>query len=119
MDTIQIQTIETTQDIDAMIQASQENPVVLLKHSLTCPISSAGHDQFMQLSENPEKDLHLYMVVVQTARAASNEIAERLEVTHQSPQVIIIDKGEAKADMSHYKIKSDAVLAAYADISGA
>jgi len=112
-----VQTIETSQDIDAMIQASHDSPIVLLKHSTTCPISSAGHNQFMQLSEATEEDLNLYMVIVQTARAASNEIAERLDVTHQSPQVIIIDKGEAKADLSHYKIKSDAVLSAFTDIS--
>lgn len=114
----EINRIETTEDIDAMLQTSQDNPIVLLKHSTTCPISSAGHNQFMKLVEESEEDLPMYMVVVQTARAASQEIAERLEVTHQSPQVIIIDKGEAKADMSHYKIKSDAVLAAYSDISG-
>jgi len=109
-----IQMIESTEDIDSMLQASQENPIVLLKHSSTCPISSAGHSQFMQLSE---EDLPMNMVVVQTARAASQEIAERLDVTHQSPQVIIIDKGEAKADMSHYKIKSADVLAAYDELS--
>lgn len=110
-----INLIENTEDLDAMLQASQENPVVLLKHSNSCPISSAGHNQFMQLQE--EENVAMYMVVVQTARATSMEIAERLGVTHQSPQVIIIDKGEAKTDMSHYNIKTDAVLSAYTDIS--
>ena len=110
-----INLIENTKDLDAMLQASQESPVVLLKHSNSCPISSAGHNQFMQLRE--EENVAMYMVVVQTARATSMEIAKRLGVEHQSPQVIVIDKGEAKADMSHYKIKSDAVLSAYTNVS--
>jgi len=113
MNTINL--IETTEDLNAMLEASQEKPVLLLKHSNSCPISSAGHNQFMQLQD--EDNLDMYMVVVQTARATSMEIADRLSVTHQSPQVIIIDKGEAKANMSHYNIKSDAVLNAYTSIS--
>ena len=113
----EINIIETTEDIDAMLQASQDSPIVLLKHSSTCPISTAGHNQFMKLNDEAETVPPMYLLVVQEARAASQEIAERLEVTHQSPQVIIIDKGEAKVDMSHYKIKTDAVLAAYSELA--
>ena len=48
----EIQTLRSSNDIDAMLERSKEEAVVLLKHSNSCPISSAGFRQFQELSDN-------------------------------------------------------------------
>jgi bacillithiol system protein YtxJ len=39
-------------------------------------------------------------------RAISNAIAQQLEVTHQSPQLLVIKNGKAVAHASHEQINS-------------
>jgi bacillithiol system protein YtxJ len=49
------------------------------------------------------------LVEVQRARALSNEIAHRLGVRHESPQIIIVRNGQVVWDASHFSITADAV----------
>ena len=94
-------------NIQELLDASQEQPVILFKHSATCPISSnakAEMEAFMQTSAIP-----VYMVVVQEQRSLSNEIASGLDIIHHSPQAIIVWNGNSAGSVSHYKIKGDAL----------
>ena len=94
-------------NIQELLNASQEWPVILFKHSATCPISSNAKTEmeaFMQVSPVP-----VYMVVVQEQRPLSNEIASVLNVVHQSPQAIVVWKGAAADSVSHYSIKGEAL----------
>jgi bacillithiol system protein YtxJ len=77
--------------------------VVIFKHSLTCPISSAAFDQ-MEAFEGP-----VSLVEVQKARQLSNEIERRLGVPHESPQVIVVRNGQVVWNASHFRITSEAV----------
>ncbi len=92
--------------IDKLTEQSKGRPVVIFKHSLTCPISAAAFDQ-MEVFEGP-----VSLVEVQKARALSNEIESRLGVTHESPQVIVMRNGQVVWNASHFKITSDAVAKA-------
>lgn len=40
-------------------------------------------------------------------RQISNEIAEQFGIEHESPQVLIISKGQAVLDLSHFAIDYD------------
>ncbi|HQU82794.1 MAG TPA: bacillithiol system redox-active protein YtxJ [Pyrinomonadaceae bacterium] len=95
---IKLDSLETLEEI---IQSSNEKPVVLFKHSVTCPIS---FDVYNEVS-NVGKDI--YLVVVQSARAISNSIAEKTNIRHESPQAIILKNGEVVYHASHYDISSD------------
>lgn len=99
----QVQELQTIADADAMLQASHEAPVALLKHSIACPISARGQEQFVGLEG--DADPPLYAVVVQYARDVSQYLAEQLGVTHQTPQVLVIKDGEAVHDVSHHRIQ--------------
>ncbi|HVG28302.1 MAG TPA: bacillithiol system redox-active protein YtxJ [Pyrinomonadaceae bacterium] len=99
--------------LEELFARSQDAPVVLFKHSTTCPISARAHRQMSQLSRDAVGDVAL--VVVQTARPLSNEIARRTGVEHHSPQAIILRGGKAVWDASHFDITADAVERAVRD----
>ncbi len=99
----QVQELATRADVDAMLAASHDAPVYLLKHSIACPISARGQMEFVGLEG--DTDPPLYAVVVQYARTLSDELAETLRVQHETPQAILISKGEAVDVKNHGRIR--------------
>lgn len=95
--------ITETNEFEQLLARSHESPIVLFKHSTTCPISSAAYKQMSQV----ENDVS--MVVVQRARNVSSEIAERTGIRHESPQVIVLRNGAAAWSASHFDITASAV----------
>jgi bacillithiol system protein YtxJ len=91
---------------EEMAERSKERPVVIFKHSLTCPISAAAYDQMAEFAGE------VALVEVQRARELSAEIENRLGVDHQSPQVIVLRNGQVVWNASHYKITAGAVAEA-------
>ena len=103
----QVQELTSTADADAMLQASHDTPVYLLKHSIACPISARGQMEFVGLEG--DGDPPLYAVVVQYARDVSKYLAEELGVKHETPQAILIQDGEAVDVKSHHDIRIGAL----------
>lgn len=95
--------------IDKLTEESKARPVVIFKHSLTCPISSAAFDQ-MEVFEGP-----VSLVEVQKARQLSNDIETRLGVPHESPQVLVLRNGQVVWNASHFKITTEAVTKAVSE----
>lgn len=58
------------------------------------------------------------LVEVQAARQLSNEIENKLGVPHESPQVIVLSKGQVAWDASHFKITAEAVAEAVRKAEG-
>jgi len=82
---------------------SHNEPVILFKHSTTCPISASAYRQMSKVSGD------VSLVVVQRARDVSNEVEARTGIRHESPQAIVLRNGEAVWTASHFDITSDAV----------
>ncbi len=99
--------LKTTDDFDKLLYESEERPVALLKHSIACPISARGQEQFVQLEL--DGDPPLYCVVVQYAREVSNHVAEVTGVRHETPQALILSGGEVAYHASHHRITADAL----------
>jgi len=97
---------------EEMVERSQERPIVLFKHSLTCPISAAAYDQ---MAEFPSE---VSLIEVQRARELSSEIENRLGIAHESPQVIVLRKGQVVWNASHFGITADAVAEAVRKADG-
>jgi monothiol bacilliredoxin len=100
--------ITDTRSYEDLVARSKERPVVIFKHSLTCPISSAAYDQMERFNGE------VALIEVQRARELSKEIENRLGVAHQSPQVIVLRNGQVVWDASHFTITAQAVAAAVA-----
>jgi bacillithiol system protein YtxJ len=95
--------ITDTTALEDLVQRSKQRPVVIFKHSLTCPISASALEQMNRYQGE------IALVEVQRARSLSNEIEQRLGLRHESPQIIVLRNGQIVWDASHFKITADAV----------
>jgi bacillithiol system protein YtxJ len=99
--------IADAKDWEDLLARSNTEPVIVFKHSSTCPISAAAYAEMARL----ESDVRL--LVVQRARDLSREIATSTGVRHESPQTIILRNGQAVWNASHWSIKAEAVETAF------
>lgn len=107
--------LTTNEDWQTALQTSDTKPVVLLKHSTTCPISAnAWRECQTYLKKEATEGAAFYMVKVIESRALSLQIGEDLNVKHKSPQLILVKNREAKWTTSHYDITRDNLRSALA-----
>lgn len=95
--------IHDTKELDALMEKSNEQAVVLFKHSATCPISAGVYQEI----SNADADINL--IVVQRARNLSDAIAKKTGVRHESPQAFVIKNGEVIYTASHYDVRANDV----------
>jgi bacillithiol system protein YtxJ len=87
---------------------SNEKPVVIFKHSTRCSISRMALKQFEREFDLNET-VDAYFLDLIAHRDISNEIANRFNVYHESPQLILIKNGKAVYDVSHSDIDAIAL----------
>jgi bacillithiol system protein YtxJ len=105
--TKQFAPIADTKDLEELLARSHSEPVILFKHSTTCPISAAAYTEMSRVSND------VSLLIVQRARELSREIATRTGVRHESPQTIILRNGQAVWNASHWSIKAAEVEDAF------
>lgn len=99
--------------LNELLQASHQQPVLFFKHSNTCGISSRAFGEFQKyLATDASATVNNALIVVQTAREVSNQLANITGVEHESPQAILVHEGKAVWDESHLAIKSDRLIEA-------
>ena len=101
--------ITDTKALDELMKGSNDQPVILFKHSTSCPISAGAHREMMQITSP------VALVVVQHSRELSREVERRTGVRHESPQAFIIRNGKAAWHASHYDITKADVEQAMSD----
>ncbi|MBL0939280.1 MAG: bacillithiol system redox-active protein YtxJ [Gemmatimonadaceae bacterium] len=101
----------TPEMVEARTLADSEQTLVIFKHSATCPISvwvKQHYDRFV--ADHP--DVPTRLVVVQQERALSNAIESHLQVQHESPQAIVVRRGQVLWHASHRRITADGIAQA-------
>ena len=88
---------------------SNEMPVLIFKHSTRCAISRMALKQFEQEYDIDADTVKPYFLDLLEHRDISNEIANRFNVVHQSPQLILIKEGNAMYTTSHSDISAEEV----------
>jgi bacillithiol system protein YtxJ len=108
--------ISTRAELAHALDGSAATPVLVFKHSLTCPVSAAAWQTYRNfLEERSEGDGVLYALVeIQNSRDVSNEVAERTGVRHESPQALLVKDGRAVWSASHWDLSEDAFREALA-----
>jgi bacillithiol system protein YtxJ len=81
---------------------STEKPQVIFKHSTRCSISIMALNRFER--GEAASNVDFYLLDLLSFRNISNEIADQFNVHHQSPQILLIYKGECIFDESHNAI---------------
>lgn len=87
--------MKTAADLEAALAASHEKPIVIFKHSASCPFSAMAQ---MEVA-SAKHDIDVYGLVVQYVPELSKAVAEKLAVEHASPQAIVVAGGKA---LSHH-----------------
>lgn len=95
--------LNSEQQLDQIVESSEDKPNIIFKHSTTCPISSMAK---MRLDDHWDlnQEVDLYYLDLLKFRNISNKIAEKFEVVHESPQILVIKKGHCVYDVSHMDI---------------
>ena len=89
--------------LDAILQESNQKPIIIFKHSTRCGTSMMVKNRF-QSNYNLGNTFTLYYLDLIKYRNISNKIENLFNISHQSPQLIIIKHGKVVAHSSHYEI---------------
>lgn len=97
--------LDSIEIIDKIIEESKDKPVVIFKHSTSCSISSMALNRLERSwNESEMSEVKAYYLDLISYKDISNAVADRFEVMHQSPQVLLIKDGECVYDDSHMGI---------------
>jgi len=96
-------------DLEVAIEESHRRPVLLFKHSLTCPISTRAYHELRSHLEHADSETSYNLITVQTGRIVSNEASAKLHLHHESPQAILVRNGHSVWNASHGEITAPAL----------
>jgi len=107
-----LRTLTTTDELDRALEQSSLRPAVIFKHSPTCGISAQAFESVTEWLTGKTPDADFYVVPVQASRALSTLLSQRFGIRHESPQVMVIDRGEVAWHGSHYRATATSIAAA-------
>lgn len=110
--------IENEQDLNDLNEISRKKICLLFKYSTRCPTSGVALDR-LERDWNPDEmeEVEPYFLDLIKHRNLSNVIADHYDVMHESPQIILIEKGKSIFDTSHFWIKYENIREAIANIN--
>lgn len=85
------------------MKLNKHNKLMFLKNSTTCPISAEAFRVFTKAADELHSN-NWYYLNVQESRELSNQIAEKFNVKHESPQTIYFEDGKVAWHTSHWDI---------------
>ena len=93
--------------LNEIMDLSNEKAVLIFKHSTRCSISSTALNRFERAWDS--ENTPAYYLDLIAYRPISGQIAEQFAVEHQSPQVLVIDKGACPYSATHWDISVDEI----------
>jgi bacillithiol system protein YtxJ len=101
--------------IEDLLQESHTRPVLIFKHSVSCGTSAQALDELADHLEQADHVGARYAIVtVQSHRAVSNALAQRLAVRHETPQTLLLVDGRVVWNASHFRVTAEAIAKAIA-----
>lgn len=102
------QDLKTNEDLEKLIKDSADAPQVIFKYSSRCSISDVVRNRLEKKGGSAEIVFHFLDLI--KYRGLSNAIAERFEVQHESPQVLLIKQGKCVYDESHLSVNMEELV---------
>jgi bacillithiol system protein YtxJ len=96
--------LTSMEQLDTIQATSIQKPQIIFKHSTTCSISRMAYNRMVEGLDQILPLGDIYYLDLLANRAISNEIANKWEVVHESPQILIIKNGHSVYDTSHNMI---------------
>jgi bacillithiol system protein YtxJ len=94
--------LEQLSALEEIDKASFTHPILIFKHSTRCSISDVAKARLDR--EDNLNGVDFYYLDLIKHRDISNALAEKYNVHHESPQILLIHKGECVYDESHIGI---------------
>ncbi len=101
--------LDRVEQWEQILEASKDKPAAIFKHSTRCGVSSMIKYQLESNWNIDPQALDFYYLDLIANRAISNQIAEELDVVHESPQVILIQDRQVMYHDSHNFISVEAL----------
>jgi bacillithiol system protein YtxJ len=101
------QVLSSVSQLDEILKSSHENFALIFKHSTRCSISAMALKNFQNQWIETSENCQLYYLDLLQHRNISNLIEQKLNVIHQSPQVILIKNEEVIHHSSHQSIDAN------------
>lgn len=102
--------VQRLEELDALLQESNDRPLLLFKHSLSCGTSYEALDELIDhLNGDPRLPARYAMITVQTHRDLSSMVAKKLGVRHETPQALLIRGGRVVWSASHFRVTGGAL----------
>jgi bacillithiol system protein YtxJ len=98
--------------LEDVIVTSEERLVLLFKHSVTCGTSAQAYDELVDHLSTGQHTTQYVIVTVQTHRDLSDAVAARFKVRHETPQTLLIHKGQVVWEASHFSVTTESIKAA-------
>lgn len=92
------------QQLEGVLANSFHKTILIFKHSTRCGISSMVLKRFENGMQKENLDIAYYFVDIIKNRELSNLIANKFNIRHESPQLLVLKNGEVIAHDSHYAI---------------
>jgi bacillithiol system protein YtxJ len=99
--------LESEQQLLDAIETSASKPVVIFKHSTRCSISSMAMNRLKNAASKYGVVADLYYLDLLSYRPISSLVADTLEVTHESPQLLIVKDVKCVFHTSHGNIREE------------
>lgn len=105
--------LTSVEQLDDIIESSKEKPQLLFKHSTRCSVSTfAKRILNSEYSDDVAAKIDCYYLDLISFRDVSNAIADKLNVMHESPQIVLLKDGKAIFNASHSSISLESAVAA-------
>jgi len=98
--------LKSESQLEDIKSLSKDTPVVIFKHSTTCPISSMAKSRLTGSWDISEDEIIPFYLDLLSYRSLSSQIADTFDVVHESPQVLLIKDGACIYENSHLDINT-------------
>ncbi len=96
--------LQDLSQLNELKEHSFTQKIIIFKHSTRCSISNMALRVFENSFDFENENYKSYFLDLISFRNISNEIATQYQVTHQSPQVLVIENGVCIQNESHEDI---------------
>lgn len=98
--------IVTVDELEKIIERSNKKPVFIFKHDETSASSLNAYDEYVDFAKDSEEDILFTIIYIKEDMELSDAVEELLDVTHETPQLILVIEEEAVWDDKDDKINA-------------
>ena len=108
----ELMVLDSAEVLEDAIATSEERLVLLFKHSVTCGTSAQAYDELLGHLSTGQHTTQYVIVTVQTHRGLSDAVAARFKVRDETPQTLLIHKGQVVWEASHFSVTAETINSA-------